>query len=143
MNKKTQEAIQALINLYKDMYQSKTLFNKSYFRYSPEEMDNILSNIISKEKNTKVLNKKPIRESILALKNEADVKKFYQENLLYDHGDEKAREERLKDYSTNELGYIYNLIYTSPIRSKARRAELLDLIEKYFESIDRAISMKP
>ena len=65
------------------------------------------------------------------------------EHLVYNKDDLEAKQECLKKISLEELKVIYKKIYNIEVKSKIKKEELLLLIEKYFNGIDRAISMKP
>lgn len=41
------------------------------------------------------------------------------------------------------LGYLYEIVYKSPLKSNMRKIDALNSIEKYFNGIERAVSMKP
>jgi hypothetical protein len=143
MKKKEQDIILDLVNLYRELYPHRKLFKGNHFKYSPEEIIEVISNMVGNNHIETKINKKPIRESIMALESEDDVRGFYQENLLYDYSDNNSREDKLRLFSTEELIHIYNLLYSTPSRSKARKVDLLNSIGKYFETIDRALRMKP
>ena len=152
MSNNPSEIIRAVCEFYKNMYDVKEVFNKSYFKYTPEEVMKACASILGERTNQSVDNnqlrtgnkKKPsVRDSILDLTNEDDLRKFYLNELAYDKKNPISREECLKRFSTEEFKVMYNLLYSSAPRSKARKDELLTAIEKYFESIDRARSMKP
>lgn len=143
MNKKEKDILQSLLKIYKEMYLSKELFNKNNLKYTPEEVENVINNLSVEQKPTSQRNQNAIRESILSIVTADEVKSFYLENLLYDHSDSKSKEECLKNISVDELKYLYSILYSSPVRTTIRKKDLLDLIEKYFDSIDRAFSMKP
>ncbi|MGH4050938.1 MAG: hypothetical protein ACREVX_06235 [Clostridium sp.] len=70
-------------------------------------------NTVEKKKNTLEKKKNPIRNSILSIKIETEVKQFYRNNLLYDHSDEKEKIKCLKKFSLNELKHLYSIIYIS------------------------------
>ncbi|MEK4508231.1 hypothetical protein [Paenibacillus sp. FSL K6-2524] len=144
MSKRKHEIIQAVLTLYKDMYNVREIFRNSYFKYTPEEVIKEFEELLIKQESLPTNDKTvTLKDSILALSNEEDMKRFYLENLVYDHSDINAKEERLKTYSVEEYKYMYNILYSSPPRSNIRKGELLSAIEKYFDSIDRAKSMMP
>ncbi|MFT8323625.1 MAG: hypothetical protein ABF649_22490 [Bacillus sp. (in: firmicutes)] len=143
MNKREQEILQSLLKLYIDMYPSKNLFNKTYFKYTPEDIKKVFSLIISENQESSQKNRNRIRESILSINTEDEVKNFYLENLLYNQSDIKFKEECLKRISLDELKHLYSILFSSPLRTNIRKNELLDLIRSHFDSIDRAKSMKP
>lgn len=143
MNKKEQDILQTILKLYCDLYPSREIFNKNYFKFTPEELENVIKNLHEEQKPNLQKNQNGISESILSIKTVGEVKSFYLENLRYDRSDSKSKEECLKNITGEELKYLYSILYSSPIRTKIRKVELLDLIEKYFDSIDRAFSMKP
>lgn len=148
MSSKKNEIIQSLFSFYKQMYDSKDLFNKSYFKYSPDqvfkELKNELTNVsIDNLKNTEVSKNLILREEIASLKDEKDVKHYFKNNAFYSSDETDIRENILKNFSTEELKYIYNILYSSPLRSKVRKTDILIAIEKYFDSMDRVRSMKP
>jgi hypothetical protein len=145
---KKNEVIQALFSLYKDMYDAKSLFNKSYFKYTPDQVFKELKNeltdtIADSSKDVEISKSLVIRDEILSLKNEMDVLNFMKKNFIYDNNAVDARENLLKSYSTEELKHMYNILYSSPLRSKVRKSDVLTTIEKYFDSMDRIRSMKP
>ncbi|MDP4094959.1 MAG: hypothetical protein Q8920_16575 [Bacillota bacterium] len=143
MSKKNNQIFLNLLNLYKAMYNSKEIFNRNYFKYSIQEVHNAIELALSANDTPPRENKSQIRDSILMLKNEDDVKIFYKQNLQYDHSNKQSKEECLKNFSLNELKHLYSILYTTPNRKSVRKGELLDSIEKYFNAMDRAFSMKP
>lgn len=143
MKKKERDILQDLLKLYTDMYPSKELFNKAYFKYAPEEMAKIIDDFLTIKEVTPQQGRNVVRESIQSIQTVEEVGKFYLENLQFDSSDEKSKEECLKSISLNELKHLYNILFSSPIRANIRKNELLELIRNYFESIDRALSMKP
>ncbi|KJD46805.1 hypothetical protein [Paenibacillus terrae] len=145
---KKNEVVQALFSVYKDMYDAKSLFNKSYFKYTPNQIfkelkDELTDTFVDSSKDIEVSKSVVIRDEILSLKNEMDVLNFMKNNFIYDNNAIDARETLLKSFSTEELKHMYNMLYSSPLRSKVRKSDVLTAIEKYFDSMDRIRSMKP
>lgn len=141
--KRKEQILSNLMDLYEYLYPHRELFKKNYFKFSPEEITQVISDMLSENNNNQnKKNRNVIRESITELKTEEDVRTFYQKHLQYNY-DEQSRDEILKSYSMEELTYIYNILYSMPLRSKIRKNEIFNLIERYFESIDRALRMKP
>ncbi|MGG1654372.1 hypothetical protein ACIFOF_24740 [Paenibacillus sp. NRS-1780] len=148
MSSKKNEIIQALFSLYKDMYDAKNLFNKAYFKYSPDqvfkELKEELADVsIDTSKNADVSKSSVLRDEILSLKDEMDVMNYAKKTFVYSNDDIDTRDNILKSFSTEELKHMYNILYSSPLRSKVRKTDILTAIEKYFDSMDRVRSMKP
>jgi hypothetical protein len=143
MNNKEKSVLQSLLKFYVDMYASKDLFNKIYFKYSPQDVENVINSLQNEKKLSPKRDRKPIGELISSIKLENEVESYYSENLQYNRNDKKAKEDCLKKITLDEFKYLYNILYTTPLRKNIRKSELLDLIEKYFASIDRAHSLKP
>jgi hypothetical protein len=144
MNNKEQNILQSLLKLYVDMYPSKELFNKVYFKHSPQDVENTIISLQEEKKpspNTK--RKKTTREVIASIHSEDQVHSYYLQNLQYDRNDRKSKESCLKKITLEELKHLYSILYTSPLKSSLRKSDVLDLIERYFSSIDRARSLKP
>lgn len=147
MNKKEQDILQSLLKVYSDFYASKDLFNKSYFKYSPEEIQQVLSHLLNEQETnvpkTKTKRKSSVRDTVLSINSVDAVKTFYLKNLLYDRGDLQSKAVCLKSITVDELKHLYRALYSSPVRTKVTKSELLTFIENYLEGIDRALSMKP
>jgi hypothetical protein len=144
MNSKEQNILQSLLKLYVDMYPSKELFNKVYFKYSPQVVENTIILLLEEKKpGPKTKRKKTPREVISSIHSEDQVHSYYLRNLQYDRNDSKSKESCLKKITLDELKHLYGILYTSPLRKSLRKSDVLDLIERYFASIDRARSLKP
>jgi hypothetical protein len=144
MNNKEQNILQSLLKLYVDMYPSKELFNKLYFKHSPQDVENTILSLQEEKKptpNTK--RKKTLKAAISSIHSEDQVHSYYLQNLQYDRNDNKSKELCLKKITLEELKHLYSILYTSPLRSGLRKSDVLDLIARYFASIDRARSLKP
>ena len=142
LSQKELSVLQDICRLYEEMYAHREIFEKKYFKYEIEELRKILDKLTF-EDHKKSVNKKGIRNSILALHSTNEVRNFYEKYLNYDHSSQEAKKKCIKSITLQELTYLYNIIYSSPLRSNVRKNEVLDLIEKYFEGIDRALNMKP
>lgn len=140
---KEKEIIKNLLNLYNDMYKSKKLFNSSYFKYEPEEVEALFKSILYSEDNLTEAKTPKVSESVLSLKTDEEVRNFYNLNLKHNYNSELDRKNCLSKISLNDLKYLYSILYSTPVRSNASKNELLNLIEKYFSRIDRAMVMKP
>lgn len=139
------EILIRLSELYNELarYKDSEVFRKSYFKYSSEEIDKTIQKIINQENENAEVKKKVVREEILNIDSIEMAKKFYLENLVYDKNEEGAKQKCLKNISLDELKVLYNRVYEKEARSRITKEEVLSLIEKYFNSIDRALSMKP
>ena len=143
MNNKERAILQNLLKLYVDMYPAKDLFNKLYFKYSPEDVEKTINSLQQKEKPSSQNRKTKIKDEISSIKSEHQVLSYYMKNLQYNRNDKKSKDTCLKKVTLEELKYLYKILYTSPLRKNTRKNEILDLIEKYFASIDRARNLKP
>jgi hypothetical protein len=144
MNSKEQRILQSLLKLYVDMYPSKELFNKVYFKYSPQDVEKtIISLQEEKTPSPNTKRKKTLKEAISSIHSEDQVHSYYLRNLQYDRNDSKSKESCLKKITLEELKHLYCILYTSPLKSSLRKSDVLDLIERYFASIERARSLKP
>jgi hypothetical protein len=144
MNSKEQNILQSLLKLYVDMYSSKELFNKLYFKHSPQDVENTIISL-QEEKNPSpnTKRKKTLKEAIFSIHSEDQVHSYYLQNLQYDRNDSKSKELCLKKITLEELKHLYYILYTSPLKRNLRKSDVLDLIERYFASINRARSLKP
>jgi hypothetical protein len=144
MNSKEQNILQSLLKLYIDMYPSKELFNKVYFKHSPQAVENMIISLQKEKKpSPSTKRKKSLKEAISSIHSEDQVHSFYLQNLQYDRNDSKSKELCLKKITLEELKHLYCILYTSPLKKSLRKSDILDLIERYFASIDRARSLKP
>jgi len=82
-------------------------------------------------------------KEVFSIKDEYDVREFYNNNLIYDRSNESSKHEVLKKITVKESRHLYSTLYVSSIRSQARKVDLLRAIEMYFDGIDRALAMKP
>lgn len=144
MNSKAQNILQSLLKLYVDMYPSKKLFNKVYFKHSPQAVENTIISLLEEKKpSTNARKKRTLKEVISSIHSEDQVHSYYLQNLQYDRNDGKSKELCLKKITLEELKHLYCILYTSPLRRSIRKSDVLDLIERYFASMDRARSLKP
>ncbi|WP_160680793.1 hypothetical protein [Clostridium sp. C8-1-8] len=138
-----QEILENLISLYKEMYKAKNLFNKSYFRYTPSEVEKAINKAFSEGQDAIKKEKSKVNESILAIRTIEEVEKFYRSTFTYDYSNDKERKNCLKKIKLDDMKHLYYILYSSQPRKSATKRELLSLIEKYFESIGLALSLKP
>lgn len=84
------------------------------------------------------------RQFFVASKKSIITKKTHQlADFITVIGEEASKNACLKRISLEELKLIYSQLYCAPAKSKIKKEELLSLIEKSFNGIDRALSMKP
>ncbi len=142
---KDKDILKKLSQVYKDFecLKDRKIFPKDYFKYSVEEVEETVKKIVDQEVKDKPIKKKAVRCEVQMIDNVEMAKKFYLEHLVYNKDDLEAKQECLKKISLEELKVIYKKIYNIEVKSKIKKEELLLLIEKYFNGIDRAISMKP
>jgi hypothetical protein len=137
MQTKKKDILVYLVELYKDLYSHKDIF-KIDFKYSIKEVEIFFEQM--QDISHTDINKKQIEEiidnNILTLKTPDDIKDY-----LYN--DNQSKDDLLKKLSLSEFAYLYNIIYSSPLKSNMRKIDALNSIEKYFKGISRAISMKP
>jgi hypothetical protein len=138
MKEEKTDILAYLVELYKNFYSHKDLF-KTNFKYSIcdvedfyEQMKSISDNGVRK----KTREEGRISNDIIALKTAEDIK-----NYLFNNNQSKG--DILKKLNLDECAYLYNIIYSSPLKSNMRKIDALNTIEKYFNGISRAISMKP
>jgi hypothetical protein len=140
-NKKT-GILAYLVELYKEIYKHKD-FLKLDFKYSISEVENFYNQTrISSENDNfeKSSKKETIRDDILNLKNVDDVKDYLSKYIANGN---QSKEDSLKDTSLSEFAYLYKIIYSSPLKPNMRKIDAFKTIEKYFNGISRAVSMKP
>lgn len=145
INKKDRDILNWLMRLRKDFECLKgcNAFQNGYFKYSVEEIEEMVYRLLN-QSNQEVAVKKPnIREEIKAIDSKEKAKQFYLEHLTYNKEDNDAKQNCLKNISLDELKLIYSKIYDTEIKGKVTKGALLSLIERYFSGIDRALSMKP
>jgi hypothetical protein len=130
------------VEVYKKVYEHKD-FLKLDFKYSTSEVENFYNEIeVSSENNNveRANKKETIRADILNLKTVDDVKGYFSK---YISNDNQSKENLIKDTSLSEFAYLYNIIYSSPLKPNMRKIDALKTIEKYFNGISRAVAMKP
>ena len=134
-----------LVELYKEIYNHKD-FLKLDFKYTISEVEDFYNQtnqrkISSENDNVEKLNKKEIiRDDILNLKTVDDVKEYLSKYLVNGN---QSKEELLKDTSLSEFAYLYKIIYSSQLKPNMRKIDAFKTIERYFNGISRAVSMKP
>jgi hypothetical protein len=137
MQTKKNEMLSYLVELYKELYSYKNLL-KIDFKYSIRDVESFFEQI--QDISVTDIDKKPIKEKvsddILALKTPDDI-----ENYLYSNN--QSKDDLVNKLSLCECAYLYNIIYSSPLKSNMRKMDALNTIDKYFKGISRAISMKP
>jgi hypothetical protein len=70
--------------------------------------------------------KKAIRSDILVLKTPDDIKAFL---MKYRSGGTFSKDALIKELSLNEFGYLYKIIYKSPLKSHMRKIDAFNSIE--------------
>ncbi len=143
MTVKDKDILNHLTKIYKDFYGSSEIFRKGYFKYSVDEVEELIKKIINSTGESTAAKNPIIRDEIKLITNEDMAKKFYIEHLTYNKDEAGAKENCLKNISLEELKLMYTKVYSTEAKTRATKEELLSLIEKYFNGIDRALSMKP
>ncbi|GHV21323.1 hypothetical protein FACS189494_06550 [Spirochaetia bacterium] len=136
-NKKT-EILTYLVELYKDFYSHKDLF-KINFKYSLDEVEEYCNKVtvLSKTDNTaKSSKEESISDKIRALATVDDIKAYFSTV-------NQSKEDIIQKTSLAEFAYLYNIVYSSPLKPNMRKIDAFNAIEKYFYGISRAVSMKP
>jgi hypothetical protein len=132
------DILASLVAVYKDLYAHKDLFTVD-FKYSVSEVENFYEQMKASS-STSVTEKRrekgKISDNIMALKTPDDVKEYLS-------GNNQSQEDFLKKLSLDEFAHLYNIVYSSSLKPNMRKIDVLNTIEKYFNSISRAISMKP
>jgi hypothetical protein len=142
MQHKKTDILAYLVDVYKDFYTHKELFRLN-FKYSPNDIEDFYKQFqdsIADRTGEKSASKEPVRADILALKTVDDVKGYL---VKYRSGGTLAKDVLIKELNLEEFDYLYEIIYKSPLKSSMRKADALNSIEKYFNGISRAVSMKP
>ena len=142
MRHKKTDILAYLVDIYKDFYTHKELF-KVDFKYSPDDIEDFYKQFqdsMTEGTDKKSGSKETIRTDILALKTTDDIKVYL---TKYRSNDTLLKDVLIKELSLDELGYLYEIIYESPLKSNMRKIDALNSIEKYFNGISRAVSMKP
>lgn len=145
LNAKEKDILKTLLKCYKDFAPLGTggALRKGYFKYSAEEAEEVVKKLITPlEENTET-KKTAVRDEIRQIENVEMAKQFYLEHLVYNKEDAEAKKKCLKSISLDELKLLYQKIYKEETRSKITKEEVLLQIEKYFNGIERALSMKP
>ena len=148
MRKKNEEIIEYVLKQYIDLYDKKEVLNNKYFKAKKEDVLDIVNSlnkiieIEDYEKKVKTKKTSDLSDNIVTIKTEEDVEKYYFNNLIYKHGDEKERKNVLKHISAVELKYLYNILYKTELRGRVNKLQILVGIEKYFENKNRALYLK-
>lgn len=142
---KEKDILKTLLKCYKDFGSLKDsgALRKGYFKYSAEEAEAAVHKLISPPEEGTAAKKSAVRDEIQKIDNIEMAKQFYLEHLVYDKEDAEAKKKCLKSISLDELKLLYKKIYSEETRSKITKEEALLQIEKYFNGIERALSMKP
>lgn len=143
MKQKEQNLLRNFLELYTELYVVKDLYKEKYFKYTPEEAQILVDGIICERDKQPTISKNELRQEIKNISTEEEVKNYFYNHLMFDRSNSEEKNACLNQISTNELKYLYAILYSTPVKSKIRKVELLDAIEKYFASIDRALSMRP
>ncbi|WP_160680804.1 hypothetical protein [Clostridium sp. C8-1-8] len=143
MEDKQQEILENLISLYKEMYKAKNLFNKGYFRYSPADVEKAITKALSEGKDVIKKEKPALKQAIIAIDNKEEVEKFYRSKLTYNHSNDTERKKCLDKVTVDDLKHLYYILYEDQPKKGLRKGDIFNLIEKYFETIDRALMLKP
>jgi hypothetical protein len=142
MQHKRKDILAYLVEVYKDFYIHKDLFRVN-FKYSPEDIEDFYKQFqdsVIDGNGKKSHTKETIRSDILALKTADDIKGYL---MKYRSGNTFSKDACIRELSLDEFDYLYKIIYESPLKSNMRKIDALNSIEKYFNGISRAVSMKP
>jgi hypothetical protein len=142
MRSKKTDILAYLVELYKKFYNHKD-FLKIDFKYSISEVEdfyNQAKNLPENDKVEKSGKKETIRDDILNLQTADDVKEYLSKYIA---NGSQSKEDLLKDTSLSEFAYLYKIIYSSQLKPNMRKIDAFKTIEKYFNGISRAVSMKP
>lgn len=145
MNDKSKEIIKEILKQYLELNKYKEIFDKRYFKFSQKNVDKIIleiDNLNNNKMEKKEKHTKPLRAIILAISTKNQVKEYLEGNLKYSKSNINEQNKILKSISAAELKYLYNILYETEIKPKVSKKQILDYIENYFESIERALSMK-
>lgn len=142
---KEKDILKTLLKCYKDFEPLKdsSALHKGYFKYSAEEAEAAVHKLISLQEEGAAAKKPAVRDEIQKIDNIEMAKQFYMHHLVYNKEDTEAKKKCLKSISLDELKMLYKKIYSEETRSKITKEEVLLQIEKYFNGIERALSMKP
>lgn len=145
INEKDRDILNKLVRLYRDFEYLKgsNALRKGYFRYSVEDVEETVLKLLKQPTLESAPKKSNIREEIRIIDSKEKAKQFYLKYLTYNKDDSDAKQNCLKNISLDELKIIYSKVYGTEIKSKVTKGTLLSLIERYFDGIDRALSMKP
>jgi len=142
MSNKKNDILSYLVNIYKDIYTHKDLF-KINFKYPVNEIESVCKEIQDLFETSNIIKSninQAISEEIQTLKTSDDIKdflsKYYFNGIL-------SKDELINKFSLNDINYLYQIIYLTPLKSNMRKIDALNSIEKYFYGISRAASMKP
>jgi len=142
MKNKKNDILSYLEKIYKDIYIHKDLFNIN-FKYSVNEIESVckeIQDLFETDNIIKSNTKQTISEEIQALKTTDDIKDFLSK---YRCNGILSKDELVNKFSLNDINYLYQIIYLTPLKSNMRKIDALNSIEKYFYGISRAVSMKP
>jgi len=139
--KKEKDMLRYLINLYKDLYNHKDLFSFD-FKFSPNEIEEVYKDDKTSFKidKDKQRNCEIIGNDILALKTPESVREFMSS---YNLNDKESKDNLIKKLNLQEFAYLYEIIYSSPLKSNMRKIDAFNSIDKYFYGISRADSIRP
>lgn len=143
MKQKEQSLLQNFLELYTELYEVKHIYKEKYFKYTPEDAKALIENIIQEADRLPRSPGNEIRQEIKDISTEDEVKKYFYKYLVYDRNNPEEKERILNQINTTELKRLYTILYSTPVKTKIRKAELMDFIGNYFASIDRALSMRP
>lgn len=148
MMKKNQKImIKDLAEFYLKLYSNKELFNKNYFKYTSSEINKFIDEVVAVQSDStseiNKINKEPIRDEILQLQSTDAIANYLYTNLKYDKLNPTSKDELLSNISLSELKYLYYKIYSCEVKSKMRKIDIFNSIERYFDGINRALTMKP
>lgn len=148
MEEKSKKIMKEILEQYLELSRYKEIFDKKYFKYSQECIDKIILEFVNLDNNEvekKQINQKstkPLRNIILAISTQNQVKEYLDRNLKYSKSNSEEQKKVLKKISADELKYLYYILYETPIKAKDTKKQILQYIENYFENIERTLSMK-
>jgi hypothetical protein len=131
-----------LVEVYKEFYTYKDLF-KMNFKYSPSDIENFYKQFhdsMTSGNNKQSNAQETIRADILSMKTVDDIKGYL---IKYRSNGVLSKDALIKELSLDEFDYLYKIIYKSSLKSNMRKIDALNSIDKYFNGVSRAISMKP
>ncbi|MGL5151564.1 MAG: hypothetical protein ACRC7N_13450 [Clostridium sp.] len=144
-----EDIILDILKEYKRLNKFREVFDASFFPHTKKDIDEAINEYLQNPK-LNVTETKETKENsfydiskigkeISLINNEDKLYEYYKKSEMYK---KENKDKMVKKLNSNELKYMYFIIFNKNLSKKYNKVRILDLINDYFRNKDRANSMK-